>query len=74
MRGQLHALAALSPGKESWYPLGRRDWVGPSATLDAVEKKNLFPLPEIETQFLGRPASISALFRLSYHGPLLFSS
>jgi hypothetical protein len=34
--GQLHALAALFPGKEPLYP-----WVGPRAVLDAVVKRKI---------------------------------
>jgi hypothetical protein len=31
-------------------------WVAPRADLDAVEKKNLLPLPRIASQFLDHPA------------------
>jgi hypothetical protein len=41
MSGQLHASAALPPGKSLWYPPDRR-LAGPRAALDAVVKrKNL---------------------------------
>jgi hypothetical protein len=46
LSGQLHALAALHPGKE---PSGTHcigGWVGPRASLDAVEKN--LELPGIE--------------------------
>jgi len=41
VRGQLHAMAALPPGKKTpgIYWIG--DWEGPRAGLDAVEKRNV---------------------------------
>jgi hypothetical protein len=43
--GQLHAPAALLPGKEPLVPIG--GWVGPRAVLDAVmERKIPSLLPE----------------------------
>jgi hypothetical protein len=40
MSGQLHAPAALHPGKESGTPwIG--GWVGPRAVLDAVVKRKI---------------------------------
>jgi hypothetical protein len=43
--GQLHAPAALCPGKEPQYPLDRK-LVDPRAGLDAVEKReNPIPTP-----------------------------
>jgi hypothetical protein len=42
--GQLHAPAALPPGR-----IGDR--VGPRAGLDAVEKQKIFPLPGIPLQY-----------------------
>jgi hypothetical protein len=47
--GQLHALAALPPGKEA--PVG--GWVGPSAGLDDVEKRKILHCRESNP---GRPA------------------
>jgi hypothetical protein len=47
--GQLHAPAALPPGKEPLVPHWIGGWVGPRAVLDAVVKKNSQPLPGIET-------------------------
>jgi hypothetical protein len=37
MSGQLHALTAVLPGKELWYPLSRR--LGNPQSKDAVEKR-----------------------------------
>jgi hypothetical protein len=54
--GQLDGPAALpheerTPPSTHWL----RDWVGPRAGLDAVEKRtNLLLLPRIEPQLLGR--------------------
>jgi hypothetical protein len=36
-----HALAALPPGKATWYPLNG-GWVDPRISLDALESKGLF--------------------------------
>jgi len=48
VNGELHAPAALLPGKETWYPLDRR-LSGPKrrSGRGAEEKKSL-TLPEIE--------------------------
>jgi len=54
--GQLHAQAALSPGKRPWYPcIG--GWVGPRAGLHTViKRKKSQPLPELEPQII-RPVA-----------------
>jgi hypothetical protein len=39
--------------------------MGPRAGLDAAEKKNRLPLPEIEHRFLGHPARSPSLHSLS---------
>jgi hypothetical protein len=39
--GQLHAPAALLPGKEPWHPLCV-DWVGHVVSADMLEKGNIF--------------------------------
>jgi hypothetical protein len=53
--GQLHAPAALTPGKNPGIPwLGGR--VGPSTGLDDVERRQILPLPELELRPLGRQA------------------
>jgi hypothetical protein len=52
--GQLHAHAALPPGKDPRYPLYRR-LGGPQSRSGRYEKeKNRLPLPEIELRLLGR--------------------
>jgi hypothetical protein len=43
---QLHAFATLPPGKEPPVPTG--DWVGPRASLDAVEKREILSLSRIQ--------------------------
>jgi hypothetical protein len=55
INGQLHPPAALIPGNTPRYLLDR-NWVCPRASLDAMEKINLFLLPGNGPQFLGRPA------------------
>jgi hypothetical protein len=53
---QLHASAALPPGEEHPVPIGYESGWAPEPVWTYGEKKNLFPLPGIEPQFLGRPA------------------
>jgi hypothetical protein len=57
MSGQLHAPAALPPGKE---PPPRTHWIGgwvdPRAGLDDVEKRKFLTPPRLELRPLGRPA------------------
>jgi hypothetical protein len=47
--GQLHAPAALPPGKEPWYPLDRRLGGPQSRSGRGGEEKNSQPPPETET-------------------------
>jgi hypothetical protein len=54
MNGQLYTPAALPLGKE---PAGIHwigGWVGPTAGLDTVEKREILPLPGIELRFSAR--------------------
>jgi hypothetical protein len=46
--GQLHAPAALPPGKEPWYPLDRRLDGPPIRSGRGGEEKNSQPPPGIE--------------------------
>jgi hypothetical protein len=46
--GQLHAPAALPPGKSSWYPLDGRLGEPQSRSGRGGEEKNSEPLPGIE--------------------------
>jgi hypothetical protein len=46
--GQLHAPAALPPGKEPLVPIWVGGWVGPRAVLDAVVKRKI-PSPRRES-------------------------
>jgi hypothetical protein len=39
--------------------------VGPTASLDDVDRRNILPLPGLELRPLGRPASSQSLYRLS---------
>jgi hypothetical protein len=62
--GQLHASAALPPGKEPLAGLG-----GPqSRSGRGGLEKNSQPPPEIEPQNPDRSGRSPALYRLSYHG------
>jgi hypothetical protein len=58
--GQLHALAALPPGKK---PL-----VGPRAILDAVMKRKIPSPCQESNQNPDHPAHSPVLYQLSYHG------
>jgi hypothetical protein len=68
--GQLHAPAALPPGKETLVPMDRRLGGPQSRSGRGGEEKNSQPSPEIELYNLYRPARSPALYRLSYHGSL----
>jgi hypothetical protein len=46
--GQLHAPAALPPGKSPWYPLDRRLGGPQSHSGSGGEEKNSLPSPGIE--------------------------
>jgi hypothetical protein len=65
--GQLHASAALHPGKEPLYRLNRR--LGdPRAGLDDVENWKFLILLGIELRPLGRPARSQSLYLMRYPG------
>jgi hypothetical protein len=54
--GQLHAPAALLPGKQpSTHWIG--GWLGPRASLDDLEKRKFFTLPALELQPLVHPVA-----------------
>jgi hypothetical protein len=56
VNGQLHAPAALPPGKSLRYQLTRRIGGPQNRSGRNGEEKNLFSLPEIEPRLLGCPA------------------
>ena len=64
IRGQLDALAALTPGKETQYPLYMR-LVGPQGRSGHVQK--ISPPTEIRSPY--RPARSESLCRLHCLGP-----
>jgi hypothetical protein len=65
--GQLHAPAALPPGKKPQYPLDR--WLGgPQSRSGNMEKWKFLPLPGPELRPPGRPARSHSLYRLRYPG------
>jgi hypothetical protein len=71
MSGELHAPAALPPGKEppGTHRIGHR--VNPRAGLDDVEKRKFLTLPGLEFRSIGRPARSQSLYRLSYPGSVV---
>jgi hypothetical protein len=44
--------------------------VGPRTGLDAVERRKILPVPELELRPFGRPARSQSLYRLHYPGSL----
>jgi hypothetical protein len=66
--GQLHALAALSPRKNTHWIWG---WVGPRAGMDDMEKWKFLPPSGSEIRPLGRPSHSQSLYRLSYPGSFI---
>jgi hypothetical protein len=67
MSGQLHALAALPPGKElGTHCIG--GWVDPRAGLDDVEKGKFLTILGLELRPLSHPAHSQLLYRLRYPG------
>jgi hypothetical protein len=45
-------------------------WVDPRAGLDAVERRKILNLRELELRPLGRPAGSQSLYRLRYPGSI----
>jgi hypothetical protein len=62
--GQLHAPAALPPGKITPGIHRTGGWVGPKAGLDEVEERKFLKLPVLELRPLGRLARSQSLYRL----------
>jgi hypothetical protein len=56
MSGQLHAQAALTPGKELPGTHWIGGWMDPRAALDDVKKRKFFTMQELEI----RPFSLQA--------------
>jgi hypothetical protein len=55
---QLHASAALSPGKKPPYLLNRRMYGTQNSSESFRKEASFLPLAGIEPQFLGSPAPI----------------
>jgi hypothetical protein len=71
--GQLHAPAALAPRERAPGIHWIKGWVCPRTGLDDVEKKKILdPNTGLDLRPLVRPALSQSLYRLSYHGSLLF--
>jgi hypothetical protein len=64
MRGQIHAPAVVSPGKEPPRIHWIGGWVGPRADLDCVEKRIFWNLPGLELRPLRHSARSQSLYRL----------
>jgi hypothetical protein len=47
-------------------------WVSPRARLEAVEKRNFLPPPELELRPFARPARSHSLYRVNYSGSLSY--
>jgi hypothetical protein len=62
MSGQLHAPVALSPGERAPSTHWIGGWLGPTADLEDIEKRDSNSAP------LGRPARSQSLYRLRYRG------
>jgi hypothetical protein len=60
--GQLHAPAALPPGKEPWYPLDRRLGGSQSRSGRGGEEKNSQQLPVLEPP--SYPGSLMGSYRI----------
>jgi hypothetical protein len=63
--GQFYASATLSPGKEPWYPLGRRLCGSQNRSGQGGEEKNSQPLPALE------PSDYPARSPTLYHWAIL---
>jgi hypothetical protein len=61
---QLHAPAALPPGKRAPSTHWIGGWVNPRAGLDDMERRTFFTLRELELRPLGPPALSQSLYRL----------
>jgi hypothetical protein len=62
--GELHAPAALPPGKEPTDTHWIGGWVGPRASLDDVEKRKFLILPGLELRPVACSHTLSRLFLL----------
>jgi hypothetical protein len=56
----------FTPGERAPGTHWTGGWVGSRAGLDDVENGKFLPLPGLEIQPLGRPASSQSLYRLRY--------
>ena len=64
---QIYAMDALSPGKNSGYPLSRRLGGNQSRSGTFFDKMSLAPITGIRTP--DRPVSSASLYSLCYAGP-----
>jgi hypothetical protein len=53
VNGQLHAPQLLASAERAPSTHSTAGWVGSRDSLDAVEKRKIFPWPGIKTRFLG---------------------
>jgi hypothetical protein len=61
MSGQLHAPAALPPGKEPTGTHWIESWMDPRTGLDDVERRKILPLPGLEIQPVASPYTACAI-------------
>jgi hypothetical protein len=69
MSGQLHAPAALHPGKSPRYPLDRR-LGGPQGRSGRHGEEKILDPTGTQLRPLGRPARSQSLYRLRYLGSI----
>jgi hypothetical protein len=65
--GQLHAPAALPPGK-SPRRLCDRSLGGPQNRFDEIVRRKMLPLLRLQLRFLGYPVRSQSLYQLRYPG------
>jgi hypothetical protein len=61
--GQLHTPGRFTRRLSASGTIWIRDWVGPRAGLDDVEKRKFLTLPGLELRPLGRPTHSQSLYR-----------
>jgi hypothetical protein len=71
--GQLHAPAALPPGKEPPGTHWIGGWMAPRAGLENLEKRTFFNLVRLELRPLSRPAYNQSLYLVTGHFILFYS-
>jgi hypothetical protein len=68
MSGELHAPAALPPGKEHPVHIGEEVGWTPEPVWTTWRRENSWPYKDSKSDLLGRPARSQSLYRLHYPG------